>query len=151
MGDRRSRKSLHRRVCETTTRERRSCSLHLSEPNEPIPFAARAKKNDVVDAINVARALLANPELPVLQSLDSQRELQELSRAQRRLSEQLKSNRGALKELTDDSPVREIVGNVIRTLITQLKELQRQIHSLVSRVMPRLLGFVSHLGHSAGD
>jgi transposase len=54
------------------------------------------KKNDVVDATNVARTLLANPWLPLLRNLDSLRELQELSRAQRRLSEQLKSNCGAL-------------------------------------------------------
>jgi transposase len=139
MGDRGSRKSLHHRVCETPTRDWRSCSLIC--PNLTSQYRSRRgrKKNDIVDAINVARALLANPELPVLQNLDSQRELQELSRAQRRLSEQLKSNRGALKELTDDSPVREILGNVIRTLITQLKELQRQLRSVVARVMPRLL------------
>jgi transposase len=116
-------------------------AVHSICPNLTSQYRSRRgrKKNDVVDAVNVARALLANPELPALQNLDSQRELQELSRAQRRLSEQLKSNRGALKELTDNSPVREIVGNVIRTLITQLKELQRQIRSVVCRVMPHLL------------
>ena len=110
-------------------------------PNLTSQYRSRRgrKKNDTVDATNVARALLANPQLPLLQILDSQRELQELSRAQRRLSEQLKSNRGALKELTEDSPVREILQQVIRTLVVQLKELQRQIHSAVSRIMPRLL------------
>jgi transposase len=79
------------------------------------------KKNDVVDAANIARALLANPRLPLLRNSDSHRELQELSRAQRRLSEQLKSNRGALKELADDSPVREILEQVIRTLVIHSK------------------------------
>ena len=110
-------------------------------PNLTSQYRSRRgrKKNDTVDATNVARALLANPQLPLLQILNSQRELQELSRAQRRLSEQLKSNRGALKELTEDSPVREILQQVIRTLVVQLKELQRQIHSAVSRIMPRLL------------
>jgi hypothetical protein len=82
--------------------------------------------------------LLANPQLPVLQISESQRELQELYRAQRRLSEQLKSNRGALRELTEDSPVREILQKVIRTLVVQLKELERQLRRAVSRVMPHL-------------
>jgi transposase len=110
-------------------------------PNLTSQYRSRRgrKKNDVVDASNVARALLANPQLPVLQSADSQRELQELSRAQRRLSEQLKSNRGALKELTEDSPVRDILKQVITTLVVQLKELQRQLRCAVSRIMPRLL------------
>jgi hypothetical protein len=44
------------------------------------------KKNDQGDAANVARALLANPQLPRFQDSDRQRELPELSRAQRRLS-----------------------------------------------------------------
>jgi transposase len=110
-------------------------------PNLTSQYRSRRgrKKNDVVDATNVARALLANPQLPVLQMSESQRELQELSRAQRRLSEQLKSNRGALRELTNDSPVREILQKVIRTLVVQLKELERQLRRAVSRVMPHLL------------
>jgi len=110
-------------------------------PNLTSQYRSRRgrKKNDVVDAINIARALLANPQLPVLRNLDSQRELQEMSRAQRRLSEQLKSNREALKELADDSPVREILEQVIGILVIQLKELRRKLHSVVSRVMPRLL------------
>ena len=61
-----------------------------------------------------------------------------LSRAQRRLSEQLKSNRGALRELTEDSPVREILKQVITTLVVQLRELDRQLRKAVSAVMPCL-------------
>jgi transposase len=41
------------------------------------------KKNDVVDAENVGRALLANPQLTLLHNTEQQRELQELTRAQR--------------------------------------------------------------------
>jgi transposase len=41
--------------------------------------------------------------------------------------------------LADNSPVREILEQVIRTLITRIKELQHQIRSVVSRVMPGLL------------
>jgi transposase len=97
------------------------------------------KKNDQVDAANVARALLANPQLPALQYSDNQRELQELSRAQRRLSEQLRSNRSALGELSEHSPVRAVLEEVIHTLILQLKELEKQLRNIVRTVMPALL------------
>jgi transposase len=97
------------------------------------------KKNDQVDAANVARALLANPQLPCLQYSDKQRELQELSRAQRRLSEQLRSNRSALAELSQHSPVRGVLEEVIRTLMLQLKELENQLQRIVRTVMPALL------------
>lgn len=97
------------------------------------------KKNDIVDAANVARALLANPQLPALQRTDQQREFQEMSRAQQRLSEQLKSNRSALAELTQDSVVREILDQVISTLAIQLKALEKQLRIAVSAHMPCLL------------
>jgi transposase len=110
-------------------------------PNLTSQYRSRRgrKKNDLVDAANVARALLANPGLPCLREMDSQRQLQDLSRAQRRLSEQLKSNRGALREMTEDSPVREILKQVITTLVVQLRELDRQLRKAVSAVMPCLL------------
>jgi transposase len=97
------------------------------------------KKNDQVDAANVARALLANPQLPSLQYSDRQRELQELSRAQRRLSEQLRSNRFALAELNQHSPVRAVLEEVIYTLSSQLKALEKKLRSIVHTVMPALL------------
>jgi transposase len=97
------------------------------------------KKSDVIDAENVARALLANPKLPELHAVDYQRELQELTRTQRRLSEQLKASRGALQELTVDSPVREVLQPIICILVDQLKVLQRQIRLMVNNLMPDLL------------
>jgi transposase len=97
------------------------------------------KKNDVVDAENVGRALLANLQLPALHTLDQQRELQELTRAQRRLSEQLKASRSALKELMAQSPVRDILRQVIRVLVNQLRKLKEHIQLSVNRPMPDLL------------
>src|SRR3954470_21954448 len=96
------------------------------------------KRNDQVDATNVPRALQANPQLPSLQYSDGQRELQELSRAQRRLSEQLSSNRSALAELSENSPVRAVLDDVIRILVIQLKEIEKQLRSIVRTVMPAL-------------
>ena len=74
------------------------------------------KKSDVIDAENVASALLANPKLPELHVVDCQRELQELTRTQRRLSEQLKATRAAFQELVVESPVRDVLQPVICTL-----------------------------------
>jgi transposase len=97
------------------------------------------KKNDVVDAENVGRVLLANPQLTPLRNGEQQRKLQELTRAQRRLSEQLKANRGALQELLPESPVREIIQQVIAILVKQLAVLEKQIRASIQVVMPSLL------------
>jgi transposase len=78
------------------------------------------KKNDVVDAENVGRALLANPQLMPLHNPEQQRELQELTRAQRRLSEPVSANRVALQELLAESAVRDIIEQVIAVLLKQL-------------------------------
>ena len=97
------------------------------------------KKNDVVDAENVARALMANPQLPELHIAEPQKELQELTRTQRRLAEQLKASRGSLQELTAHSPVREVLIRVIQVLVEQLKVLQQRIRATVQDLMPSLL------------
>jgi transposase len=95
------------------------------------------KKIDVIDAENVAWALLANPKLPKLHAVDYQRQLQELTRTQRRLSEQLKASRGALQELLAESPVREVLHPFICILVDQLKVLQRQIRLMVNKLTRR--------------
>jgi hypothetical protein len=97
------------------------------------------KKNDLVDAENVGRALLANPQLTSLHSGLKQRELQELTRTQRRLSEQLKASRSALQELMAESSVREIIQQVITVLLQQRAALEKQIRAAIQSVMPSLL------------
>jgi transposase len=97
------------------------------------------KKNDVVDAENVGRALLANSQLTRLHNTEQQRELQELTRAQRRLSEQLSANRVALQELLAESAVRDIMEQVIAVLVKQLAALEKQIRAAIHAVMPSLL------------
>ena len=97
------------------------------------------KKNDVVDAENVGRALLANSRLTPLHNTEQQRELQELTRAQRRLSEQLSANRVALQELLAESAVRDIMEQVIAVLVKQLAALEKQIRAAIHAVMPSLL------------
>lgn len=84
-------------------------------------------------------SLLANAQLPPLRAVEHQRELQELTRTQRRLSEQLKASRSALKELTAGSSVREVLQPVIQILVDQLKLLRQQIRLRVKDIMPALL------------
>jgi transposase len=97
------------------------------------------KKNDIIDAGNVARALLANPQLPELKVVEQQRTLQELTRTQRRLSEQLKATRGAQQELASESPVREVLQRLIETLASEVKKLEQRIREMVRKIMPSLL------------
>jgi transposase len=82
---------------------------------------------------------LANPQLPELNVVEQQRTLQELTRTQRRLSEQLKATRGAQQELASQSPVREVLQRVIDTLASQVKILEQQIGQMVKKIMPGLL------------
>jgi transposase len=44
-----------------------------------------------------------------------------------------------LAELTEYSPVREVIEQVIKTLVVQLKELEKQLRAAVSARMPSLL------------
>jgi hypothetical protein len=69
----------------------RSEIVYSIPPSLTSQYRARRgrKKNDLVDAENVGRALLANPQFKPLHNTEQQRGLQELTRAQRRLSEQL--------------------------------------------------------------
>jgi transposase len=116
-------------------------SVFSISPSLTSQYRARRgrKKNDIIDAANVARALLANPQLPELKVREQQRALQELSRTQRRLSEQLKATRGAQQELVSQSPVREVLQRIIDTLVSEVKTLEQQIREKVKKIMPRLL------------
>jgi transposase len=97
------------------------------------------KKNDIIDPGNVARALLANLQLPELNVVEQQRTLQELPRTQRRLSEQLKATRSAQQELASQSHVREVLQRVIDTLVSEVKTLKQPIREMVNKIMPGLL------------
>lgn len=97
------------------------------------------KKNDVVDAQNAARALIANPELPRFAFGQQQRELQELTHVQRKLSRQLQGHEHSLEELDPHSPVRAMLQKVIQVLGEQLKLLEKHLRLTVQALMPELL------------
>ncbi len=116
-------------------------AIYHIPPNLTSQYRARLsrKKNDVVDASNAARALLANPELPAFGPGEGQREFQDLTRTQRRLSEQLKANRMALQALDPGSSSRSALTQVIHVLEEQLAELSTQMKTLVKASAPTLL------------
>lgn len=115
--------------------------VHHIPPNLTSQYRSRVsqKKNDVVDAQNAARALQANPGLPTFQPGEHQRELQDLTRTQRRLSEQLKANKMALQTLEQGSSVRTALAQVIQVLKEQLDHLASQMSALVKTLAPALL------------
>lgn len=119
-------------------------AVHHIPPNLTSQYRARLsrKKNDVVDASNAARALLANPKLPVFRPSQYQREFQDLTRTQRRLSEQLKANRMALQALDPDSSARSALTQVIQILEEQLAGLSEQLKTLVKTLAPALLALL---------
>ena len=92
-----------------------------------------------MDASNAARALLANPELPVFRPGEGQREFQDLTRTQRRLSEQLKANRMALQALSTGSSAHSALTLVIQVLDEQLADLSKQMKTMVKSLAPTLL------------
>ncbi len=116
-------------------------TVHHIPPNLTSQYRARLsrKKNDVVDASNAARALLANPELPAFRPGEGQQEFQDLTRTQRRLSEQLKANRMALQALGTGSSARSALTQVIQVLKEQLADLSKQMKTMVTTVAPTLL------------
>ncbi len=82
---------------------------------------------------------MANPSLPTFCPGQSQRELQDLTRTQRRLSEQLKANKMALQALDAGSSIRSALTQVIQVLEKQLAELSAQMKTRVKASAPTLL------------
>ncbi len=113
---------------------------HLSvHPQNLSLLSSPRKVSDVVDAQNAARVLLANPSLPTFRPGQSQQQFQDFTRTQRRLSEQLKANRMALRTLDTDSSVRLSLVKVILVLEEQLADLASQMKALVKALAPTLL------------
>ena len=118
--------------------------VHHIPPNLTSQYRARLgrKKNDVVDAQNAARVLMANPQLPMFRPGDHQREFQDLVRVQRKLSAQVKANRMALYALDPSSSCRPALKAVIDVLDEQLRLIVQQLKALANCIAPSLLGLL---------
>ena len=121
----------------------RNQSVYHIHPSLTSQYRARRgkKKNDLVDAENVARVLLANPELPPYQLSAQRTQLQELSRTRDKLAQQRKANQMMLEALptTTSASLRTALQAVLRSLEAALKELEQNMATLVAQVAPTLL------------
>ncbi|MFB9994720.1 hypothetical protein ACFFLM_22440 [Deinococcus oregonensis] len=91
------------------------------------------KKNDIVDAQNAAQALIANPDLPKFALGAQQRALQDLTHAQRKLSQEHQAHKATLASLEEaTSPVRPILETVMKILQEQLKVLLKHLQEVVT-------------------
>ena len=100
------------------------------------------KKNDEVDAINAAKALLANfEELPAYAPHPEGRRLQVLTRTRARLAQELKANRMAYKDLASEGSEEErlILADLVAFLSEQIRRLERLLGELLKRIRPELL------------
>lgn len=105
------------------------------------------KKNDVIDAENAAKVLLANPELKPYKPNPRQVELQQLYRTRARLVEERKANQMALKELQkpqqgvhpSTQTLTQALEQVIQSLQQAITTLEKQLLKLVREIKPSLL------------
>lgn len=95
------------------------------------------RKNDPIDAEQVAWVVRNNPELPNYQTSPQLQELKDLTRTQQRLSVDLKSHRMAQKALPQ--ALQHHLQPVIDALQQALKTLEARMNVLVKQLCPVLL------------
>jgi transposase len=96
------------------------------------------KKDDVIDAMNAARALQANPELPRYLPVEHEAHLKAVSRAYHRVSTELKRLRMMKSSATDQVVVTALeVG--IAGLAQSLQGLRRELEAVTEALAPKLL------------
>jgi transposase len=95
-------------------------------------------KSDLIDAENVAKAVLANPELASFQPMADIEELKSLSRIREALVKQLTAHRLSLKS-SDSETARQVLGAVITVLVEQIGTLEGEMKTYVQELMPELL------------
>lgn len=96
------------------------------------------RKSDEVDAANVARAVLANPELSRFAPLGQQETLKSLSRTRQKLVQQ-RTALGLSLTSTPQRAAREALQAVIACLDASIKQLEQELKHLVKALMPELL------------
>ncbi len=111
-------------------------------PNLTSQYRSRRgrKKNARVDAVNVARAYLANPDLPPFSPRADVEELKELTRTRERLVETLKASCSALRRLDEGATNYQALAAVVACLEQQISMFEADLDSLVKTAGPQLLG-----------
>ncbi|UQN09632.1 IS110 family transposase [Deinococcus sp. QL22] len=100
-------------------------SVYHIHPSLTSQYRARRgkKKNDLVDAENVARVLLANPQLPPYQLSTQRTRLQELSRTRDKLAQQRKANQMMLEALPDTTT--DSLSTALQAVLTSRSSVER--------------------------
>ncbi len=96
------------------------------------------KKDDVIDAVNAARALQANPELPRYQPMEHEAHLKAVSRAYHRVSTELKRLRMMKSSATDEVVVAALEPG-IAGLAQSLQRLRSELEAVSRALAPELL------------
>lgn len=96
------------------------------------------KKSDEVDAENIARVALANPDLVSFTAHQAIEELKTLTRTRELLSQQLTAQRLSLQTLTLET-AQQALKSVIAVLEQQVVSLEKAMKQLVKQLMPELL------------
>jgi 1-aminocyclopropane-1-carboxylate deaminase/D-cysteine desulfhydrase-like pyridoxal-dependent ACC family enzyme len=100
----------------------------------------------LIDAENAAKVLLANPDLPLYQPLQAQRELKELTRTRMRLSQQLTANRMALKDLEPATPAGQALSRLLEVLQRELRKGSWQNETVALGTCGTAAGLAAGLG-----
>ena len=96
------------------------------------------RKSDELDASNVARAVLANPDLVGFDPSDQQEQLKSLTRTRQKLVKQRTALKLSLRTQTLE-PSRQALKAVLVALKNAIQQLERDMKRLVKALMPELL------------
>lgn len=96
------------------------------------------KKSDEIDAENIARVALANPDLVSFTAHRAVKELKTLTRTRELLAQQLTAQRLSLQTLTLET-AQQALKSVVAVLEQQLACLEQAMNTLVKELMPELL------------
>lgn len=95
-------------------------------------------KTDEVDAENIARAVLANPDLTEFKPQATIEDLKQITRARGNLAKERTALRLSILTITEQHASKALEA-VITTLTTQIKELETIMEVLVNKLMPELM------------
>jgi len=95
-------------------------------------------KTDEVDAENIARAVIANPDLNEFKPQEAIEELKQLTRIRAKLAEERTALRLSIKTIKAPQ-AHQALEAVITTLTTEIKALEAAMKDLVNKLMPELV------------
>lgn len=123
-----------------TKQLRKTYKLVNITPNLTSQYRSKrtGKKNDAVDAENIARAYLANPDMSEVSIHNKIEQLKALTRTRESLAQQLKAH-GLSLRTAELVSVQEALKTIRSVLQQEMKKLEAEMKKLVKELMPELL------------